>query len=285
MMPQLFQSGSLTIQSYGFFIVLGFLAAVRWTTLLMQREGISAAKTEGLGLVTIISSGIGSKVLTEFDYPGFYSDSNSSFLWGQVTGRGGVFYGGFLLAIAATVLYCRLVRLSWWHAADGVAPALALAQGLGRVGCFLAGCCWGVPTNLPFGTTFRSELAHETTGVPLHLRLHPTQLYEAALLFFSIPFLLALRRKRVFHGEVILVYLLYYAVARFLLEFLRADPRGHHLGGLLSTSQLIALLIIPVAVVLFLSRSKEGKSGRGQALKTALVVEQGPKNNFAGGRI
>jgi phosphatidylglycerol:prolipoprotein diacylglycerol transferase len=267
-LPRLFHVGSLSIYSYGVLTALGFLLAILWPTSLAKKEGISATKMEGLGLLIVLSAGVGSKLLTAWDYPRFYSGDWTHFLSDQILGRGGVFYGGFLLAVACSAVYCRLVNLPGWQVADCVAPGLALAQGLGRVGCFLAGCCWGTPTQLPFGVIFRSELAHTITGVPLEVRLHPTQLYEAAVVLLAIPFLMWLRKRRSFSGQVILVYVLFYAVARFFLEFLRGDPRGYHFHHLLSTSQLIGLLIIPVAIFLLIYLYEQQRDRQGSGSRT-----------------
>lgn len=268
MLPRLFHVGYFSIYSYGMLTALGFLFAILWPTSLAKKEGISETKMEGLGLLIVLSAGVGSKLLTAWDYPEFYSSDWTHFLSDQILGRGGVFYGGFLLAVACSAAYCRLVDLPGWQVADAVAPGLALAQGLGRVGCFLAGCCWGTPTELPFGVTFRSELAHNLTGVPLQVRLHPTQLYEATLVLSAIPFLMWLRKKRSFFGQVILVYVLFYAVARFFLEFLRGDPRGYHFSHLLSTSQLIGLFIIPLAIFLLFHLFEQHRDLQGSGLGT-----------------
>jgi phosphatidylglycerol:prolipoprotein diacylglycerol transferase len=248
--PVLLHIGHFTVFSYGVMTVIGFLLAIAWPVHLASKEGLSVAKMEGLGLVIVVTAGLGSKLLTAIDYPGFYSGGWNHFFFDQMLGRGGVFYGGFLFAIAGSAIYCRAVGLPGWQTADCVAPGLAMAQGLGRIGCFLAGCCWGTPTQSPFAVTFTSELAHSITGVPLHLKLHPTQLYEASLVLLVIPFLMWLRKTKTFQGEVILTYVLYYAVARFFLEFFRGDPRGYYLNRLLSISQLIGLLLIPFAALL-----------------------------------
>lgn len=268
MLPRLFQVGPVSIYSYGVLTALGFLMAILWPTSLAKKEGIPAIKMEGLGLLIVLSAGVGSKLLTAWDYPGFYSGDWSHFLSDQVLGRGGVFYGGFLLAVACSAAYCRLVDLPGWQVADSVAPGLALAQGLGRIGCFLAGCCWGTPTQLPFGVTFSSELAHQVTGVPLHVKLHPTELYEAALVLLAIPFLMWLRKTRSFYGQVILVYVLFYAVARFFLEFLRGDPRGYYFNHLLSTSQVIGLFIIPLVIFLLFHLSEQHRDLHGSGWRT-----------------
>jgi phosphatidylglycerol:prolipoprotein diacylglycerol transferase len=263
MLPQLFQVGYLTVYSYGVLIGLGTLLAIVWPVRLAAKEGIPPEKVEGLGLVIVLSAVVGSKLLTALDYPGFYSGDWSS-LWGEILNRGGVFYGGLLLALATSALYFWLNHLPGWKIADCVAPGLALAQGIARVGCFLAGCCWGIPTRLPFGVTFTSEQAHSIAGVPLGVKLHPTQLYEAALVLLAIPFLLRLLKHKSFDGEVVLAYILYYAVIRFFLEFLRGDPRGYYFNDLLSTSQLISLLLIPIATFLlvWLKRQSSMESRR-----------------------
>ena len=258
MFPQVFQLGRLTVYSYGVLMGLGTLLAVVWPVRLARQESIPPAKVEGLGLVIVLCAVIGSKLLTAFDYPDYYSGEAG---WNQVLNRGGVFYGGFLLAVIASAIYLRLRDLPGWRVADCVAPGLALAQGLGRIGCFLAGCCWGSPTNLPFGVTFTSEQAHNITGVPLNIRLHPTQLYEAALTLSAIPFLLWLRKHKAFDGQVVLIYVLYYAVVRFFLEFFRGDPRGYYFNDVLSTSQLISLVIIPIAALLLVMLRRQPAVG------------------------
>lgn len=271
MFPQLFQVGQLSVYSYGLLMGLGTLLAVVWPVHLARQEGIPPAKVEGLGLVIVFSAVIGSKLLTAFDYPDFYS-GNSTPVWDQVLNRGGVFYGGFLLAVIASAIYMRLTKLPGWRVADCVAPGLAAAQGLGRIGCFLAGCCWGSPTTLPIGVTFTSEQAHNITGVPLNVKLHPAQLYEAGFVLLAIPFLLRLRKHKSFDGQVVLIYVLYYAVVRFLLEFFRGDPRGYYFNDRLSTSQLISLVIIPIAVLLLVRLRKHSAIGSRRDRQTLHIL-------------
>jgi phosphatidylglycerol:prolipoprotein diacylglycerol transferase len=261
MFPQLFQVGHLTVYSYGVLMGLGTLLAIVWPIHLCVSEGLPRIKLEGLALLIVLSAVIGPKLLTALDYPGFYSGDWSQ-LWEQVMNRGGVYYGGFLLGIVASAIYMWRTGLPGWKVLDCIAPGLALAQGLGRIGCFLAGCCWGTPTQLPLGVTFTSEQAHEITGVPLNVKLHPVQLYEAALVLLAIPFVLWLRKRKSFDGEVALAYILYSCFVRFFLEFLRGDPRGYYLDGLLSTSQLISLLIIPIAGFLLVRLRKQAVRGK-----------------------
>jgi phosphatidylglycerol:prolipoprotein diacylglycerol transferase len=268
MFPTLMHIGQLPVFSYGVMTALGFFLAIVWPVHLAKKEGLSAAKMEGLGLVIVLTAGVGSKLLTALDYPGFYAGGFEHFVFDQMLGKGGVFYGGFLMATSCAFLYCRFVGLPGWQVSDCVMPGLALAQGLGRIGCFLAGCCWGTPTQLPFGVTFSSQTAHDLTGVPLNVRLHPTQLYEAAAVLLAIPLLMWLRKIKTFQGQVFLAYVIYYAAARFFLEFVRDDPRGRYVSNLLSTSQLISLLMVPFAVYLLFHLRTRPLVVRTQSVRT-----------------
>jgi phosphatidylglycerol:prolipoprotein diacylglycerol transferase len=156
------------------------------------------------------------------------------------------------------VLLIRRYKLPFGKVMDAFAPGVALGQAIGREGCFAAGCCWGKPTTLPWGVEF-GELAHRITGVPVDVHLHPTQLYESfasALLFL---FLYRLHRRKRFTGEVIAAYAVLYGLIRFLIEFVRDDPRGDIFGLTsltgLSTSQLISLFVI-VGGIIFLVRRR-----------------------------
>jgi phosphatidylglycerol:prolipoprotein diacylglycerol transferase len=151
----------------------------------------------------------------------------------------------------------RRYQLPWWKTADACAPGIAIGNFFGRQGCFAAGCCWGKPTTLPWGVKF-TELGHEITGVPLDVRLHPTQLYESFAMLLVFFFLLWLHKHRRFNGQVILLYALLYSSIRFAIEFLRDDPRGDLFGLTtltgLSTSQLISLIVGVGALLLLVLR-------------------------------
>jgi phosphatidylglycerol---prolipoprotein diacylglyceryl transferase len=165
----------------------------------------------------------------------------------DVLKSGGVYYGGFLIAVAVSVVLMKLWRLPWGKTADAFAPGIALGHAIGRLGCFSAGCCWGKPTTSWIGIKF-TERAHELTDVPISSALVPTQLIEAAANVLILAVLLWLRKKRSFDGQIIYAYAMMYAVVRFSVEFWRDDPRGTILG--LSTSQFISALVFPVALAL-----------------------------------
>jgi len=134
-----------------------------------------------------------------------------------------------------------------------------LGHVVGRMGCLLAGCCYGVPTSLPWGITFSDPFAAANVGTPLHVALHPTQLYDAAAEFVILLLLLGTeRRGRKFHGRTFWIYILLYAVSRFTIEFFRGDPRGSTFGW--STSQAISMGLAPLAIIMLfvLARAKTG---------------------------
>ena len=172
---------------------------------------------------------------------------------------GYAYYGGFLLAVPVGLWFLRLKRMSVWQVSDLASFSIPFGLVWGRVGCLLAGCCFGNPTDSLFGLAFprhspawAKQLAEHRIGeLAAHaLPVHPTQLYEAlasaaicALCYYKV-------RKGVrFRGEGFFVFMLLYALFRFSVEFLRADDRGLWLGGLLSTSQLISLPLIAWALV------------------------------------
>ena len=127
---------------------------------------------------------------------------------------------------------------------------------VGRLGCLLAGCCFGRPTDVAWAVTFTDPIANLNVGTPLNIPLHPTQVYESAAGLIILLLLLGLeRRGRPFQGRTFWLFVLFYAISRFIIEFYRGDDRGMPLGGL-STSQLISLVLFPLSLFMlwYLSR-------------------------------
>lgn len=256
MYPEIFRIGSFPINTYGVFLALAFLCAILITVKLAARDGLPREKIYDLCLWMLLCSLIGSKILMFFTEPE-YRDHPLQLISLDFLRSGGVFYGGLIGAILSGYFLMRRYQLPWWKTADACAPGIAIGNFFGRQGCFAAGCCWGKPTTLPWGVKF-TELGHEITGVPLDVRLHPTQLYESFAMLLVFFFLLWLHKHRRFNGQVILFYALLYSVIRFAIEFLRDDPRGDLFGLTtltgLSTSQLISLIVGAGALVLLVLR-------------------------------
>jgi phosphatidylglycerol:prolipoprotein diacylglycerol transferase len=256
MYPELFRIGSFPVHTYGVFLALAFLCAILFTVRLAARDGLPKEKIYDLCLWMLLASLIGSKILMLFTEPE-YRGNPLALISLDFLRSGGVFYGGLLGAVVAGYLLMRRYKLPWWKTADACAPGIALGSFFGRQGCFAAGCCWGKPTTLPWGVQF-SELGHQVTGVPIDAHLHPTQLYESFAMLLVFFLLLWLHKHRRFEGQVILVYALLYSVIRFLIEFVRDDPRGDILGLTtltgLSTSQIISIVIGITALLLLVIR-------------------------------
>ena len=291
MFPELFKIPYLnfTLNTYGLLLAFSFIAGLYVMARLAERDGLDRNRVYDLGLWVLAASLIGSKllmVLTEWNY---YRDRPGQILTLDFFRSGGVFYGGVIAAVLASVVVMRRYQLPWWKTADVFAPGIAIGQAIGRLGCFSAGCCWGKPTTSAIGVHF-TEQGHDITGVPTivnhladpiqrelwsqklgglisPLSLHPTQLYEAAATALIFAVLLFLRRKRAFEGQIILVYAALYSVARFVIEFWRDDPRGQLLG--LSTSQLIAVIVLVGSIALYVRRLKQNRGAEAETPRSS----------------
>ncbi|MDW7710881.1 MAG: prolipoprotein diacylglyceryl transferase [Deferrisomatales bacterium] len=241
MYPILFQHGRLTLFTYGLLLAAGFLAALWLVGREARRRGLDPRQLQDLGVLVIVGAIVGSRllyVLLEWEH--FLRHPLEILaLW-----KGGlVFYGGFGGAVLAALWYVRRKRLPLWTTADVVAPAVALGQTFGRLGCFFAGCCYGAPCALPWAVTFT-----DPRGLaPLGVALHPTQLYSTGANFaiFAVLYWVARPRQR-FEGQLLGLYLVLEPTARFLVELVRGDPRGTL--GPLSTSQALGILLFSVGL-------------------------------------
>jgi phosphatidylglycerol:prolipoprotein diacylglycerol transferase len=176
---------------------------------------------------------------------------------------GGVFYGGLIAAFFVALWLLRRYRLPVWGTADAIAPGIALGHIIGRFGCLMAGCCYGRPTSVPWAVTFTNPAAAVNVGTPLNIPLHPTQLYDAGAEAAILLILLSTeRRGRPFSGRTFWLYMLLYAISRFIIEIYRGDERGSLLG--LSTSQFVSVLIVPIS--LFMLWRLHARRAGGEAL-------------------
>ncbi|HEX7330866.1 MAG TPA: prolipoprotein diacylglyceryl transferase [Pyrinomonadaceae bacterium] len=275
MYPEIFRIGSFPINTYGVFLAISFLCAIVVAVRLAQRDGLPREKIYDLSLWMLLAGLLGSKFLMLFTEPE-YRQNPLLLISLDFLRSGGVWYGGLLGAVLASILLMRRYQLPWWKTADAFAPGIAIGNFFGRQGCFAAGCCWGKPTDLPWGVKF-TELGHEITGVPIDVHLHPTQLYESFAMLLVFLFLLWLHKRKRFNGQVILVYALLYSIIRFAIEFVRDDPRGDVFGLTtltgLSTSQLISLIIGITALIVLIVRHRRAQ----QVGKTDELVTNGAR--------
>lgn len=238
--PVLFEIGPVTIYTYGVMMVLGFWAAVLAARRLAPQVGIDPEGITDLAIVAILGGLAGSYVnyIISYDWSQFTSNPAGVFRFWE---GGLVFMGGLIGGTIFAIIYLRKKKMPFWEVADITAVAIPLAYGFGRIGCFFAGCCHGVPTHLPWGVIFPVL----GDNVPRH----PTQLYSMLLGFALAAFALWLRKRRSFAGQSFLLYLILYSIGRGLIELLRINPTV--LGTPLSVAQFTGAIIIVVAGILY----------------------------------
>jgi phosphatidylglycerol:prolipoprotein diacylglycerol transferase len=259
--PIAFQLGPITIHSYGVMVALAFLAGLWTATRRARRENISAEKIADVTLWLMMGGILGARFVyvTTYWREEFASQPFREVFMIQHGGL--VFYGGFIGAAVAGTIYILWKKMPLWKTADVLAPSIALGSVFGRIGCLLNGCCYGRPTNLPWGLSFNNPQAHELSGTPLGIPLHPTEIYDALLNLMLYFFLAWLFRRKKFDGQVFATYLLCYAVTRSIVEYFRGDYTDlhYHLG--LTPAQWIGvpIFIAGLALAAVLSRRAPAK--------------------------
>ena len=245
MYPRLFELGPVTVYTYGVLLAAAYLLGLKLAMVRAKARGLDSNRVLDLGIYIIISALIGAKLLLFATDAEMFVENPRELL--TLARSGGVFYGGLILAVVVALVYIRRIGLPLWTTTDVFAPGIALGHVVGRFGCLFAGCCFGKPTTLPWGITFHDTFAATNVGTPLGVPLHPTQLYEAGAELIILGILLVTERKgRAYPGRTFWLYMLLYSVSRFIIEFYRGDDRGNPIGTL-STSQLISVLLAPLA--------------------------------------
>ena len=296
MRPELFRLFDVGFPSYFVLLLSGFLFATTLGVLWARRIGLNPDVIVDLGLAMLLAGVAGSRILHVladgyfWDYVHLCTDpskvdwpldraecispaydgvwdatravchpkNSDCFAWAKFWAGGLTYYGGFFGATGAAVVLLRRDRFPFWKAADMAGFAIPMGLAFGRMGCLLAGCCFGAVTKLPWGMSFppRSPASEEQAKAHVleSMRMwsqpvHPTQIYEAAASLGIAAFCLfwVLPRKR-YDGQIFAVSLALYAAARFLVEILRRDARGG--AGGLSTSQLIGLALLAAAALI-----------------------------------
>jgi phosphatidylglycerol:prolipoprotein diacylglycerol transferase len=265
MHPVLFEFGGLTIYSYGVLLAAAYLLGLQFALIRARTRGLDGQRVMDLGIWIIVSALVGAKLLLLLvDFRQFTSSPRE--LLGLAR-SGGVFYGGLIAAVTVALIYLRRHKLPLWTTTDVFAPGIALGHIVGRMGCLLAGCCFGRPTSVPWAITFTNPLAAANVGTPLGVPLHPTQLYEAGAEALILVFLLLWeRRGHGFPGRTFWSYMLLYGVSRFAIEFYRGDSRGMVLNTL-STSQFVSVILVPLAIIMLFLLSRTNDPNRRVAVQ------------------
>ena len=251
MHPVLFKFGSLKIYSYGVFVAIGFLAALWVAGREIARKGLDRETFYDMGFWAVISAIVGARLFHVLVYWKYYRGIPAEIF--KLWNGGLVFYGGFLAAAAVGIYFLRRHKMPVLPVADAVALGIPLGLALGRIGCTAAGCCYGKFTTLPWAIVFSDP----SSLAPLHVPLHPTQIYEslAAMAIFGV--LVATRDRFETPGMRFWALIILYGVARSFLEIFRDDPRGFI--GPFSESQIVSaiLIVYAVASIFFAKRSSK----------------------------
>ena len=222
-------------------VLIGLWISVRNS----ERLGYDGDKAWNLGILVVLCGIVGAKVLYIINEWSYYSTHASEIFSLNTLQAGGVFSGGLLAAFLAAAWYVWRHHMPPLGTCDAFAPGLALGHAIGRIGCFAAGCCFGKETHHWWAVTFTNKLANEITGTPLNKPLQPTQLFESAVELANFFFLMWLLKRRKFDGQVFGAFMFIYGIARFFLEYLRADPgRGSVFGGVMTGTQLISIGLV-----------------------------------------
>ena len=256
MYNDLFSIGPFTVHGYGLMIAIGILMAFYTAERRAPGVGLDKDQVFDLGICATVGGFLGAKILHWITIlPEIIADPKILLDFND----GWVVYGGIIAGILTGWAFCKRKGLNFLGYFDLIMPSIALAQGFGRIGCFLAGCCYGIETTCPIAVTF-----HHSDFAPNDVALMPTQLISSGLNFlhFFVLVLWAKKGKKR-DGQVAALYLILYSVGRFLIEFVRGDlVRGN--VGALSTSQFISLFIFLIGVglmVFFGKRAVPAVSG------------------------
>jgi len=257
--PKLFSIGSFYLPTYGVMVALAFLAGLAITVKLARSSGLNPELITNLAVYVALSGMLGAKVLMiVFDWNRYMANPGDIFSLATLQAAG-VFQGGLILALVTAFLYMRHQALPPLATSDAFAPGLALGHAIGKIGCFAAGCCWGIETKLPWAVKFHDPAAYALTGVPLEIALHPAQLYEAGAEALIFGFLYWRFARPHAPGQIIGLYLVVSYVTRFFIEFTRNHEQALPFGLPFSITQWIAIVLAFAGAVLL---ARVGRTAR-----------------------
>ncbi len=242
MKSDLFKIGPITVHGYGLMIAIGIIVAYIVAEYRVKKRDENPDTAFNLAVCALISGVIGAKLL-------YYIVEIKSIIQDPSLlldiANGFVVYGGIIAGVAACYIYCRIKKIDWLKWFDLIIPEIALAQGFGRIGCLLAGCCYGVETKSAIHIVFT-----DSPIAPNHVQLVPTQIISSLanfMSFFALVFIIPRIFKK--RGCVTAFFLIFYSAGRFIIEFFRGDlERGA--VGVLSTSQFISIFVFIGAIAL-----------------------------------
>jgi phosphatidylglycerol:prolipoprotein diacylglycerol transferase len=252
--PIAFTIGSVRVAWYGIMVALAVVTVVAWTLVAARRDPrLSSDIILNAALAGIPAGIIGARLLHVIDYWSYFSHHLNEI----VGGEGLAIYGAVLGAALGIWIYSRFRKISFGHLADVIAPGIILAQAIGRVGCTLNGCCYGVETDIFCAVVYTNPESHGPIGIPVH----PTQTYEIIYNLIVFGVLLALRKRFRPDGSLFMIYLSLYSIWRIGIDFIREGTP--FLFGL-HEAQVISIIILIITITLMVWRTRWVKKGEGE---------------------
>ncbi len=246
-----FHIGPLTIYWYGILAATGFISAVFLLMLNRRHADMDSEQITDMAMICMIAGILGARIFYVVQFWELYRDKPFSII--RIDQGGLVFFGGFICSTASIIVYCRWKKLNMLNVLDMFGPSLAIAHFFGRIGCFMNGCCYGKPSNLPWAVQFPNGSA-PAEAFP-GMTLHPVQLYESAFNLVLAAVLLFLM-KRMRPGQIAATYLICYGIGRFSIESLRGD---HHqfIMDKFTVSQSIGFFVAIAGIALMVYTNKK----------------------------
>ena len=250
MHPILFKIGPITIYTYGVMVALGIFFGSLVLVKLAEREGIPREDVVDTAFWSIVAGFVGARLFFFIYNPEYLKPwYRIFFIW-----EGGlVWYGGVVFGALTAVYFIKKRKIPVWKFADVVSIALSVGLGFGRIGCTMAGCCYGKECHAPFALVFTNP----HSAAPLNVPLWPTEPVSAAANFLIAFILYLLYRKRKVPGEVFGFYLILYGTFRFLIEFVRATPK--EILGTFSNNQIISIIMVAAGIAIVIYRRKRAE--------------------------
>jgi len=247
--PTLFKLGPITVNSWGFMLALAVIISIFGVGRLFEREGCDKEIVVDMVLIMVIAGILGSRLayVLVYEWQDFLQNPAVVFRLQDGGIAGLIWYGGLIAGFLAFAVYVRRKKLDAWQLLDMFAPYVALSYALVRIGCFLAGCCYGETTSCSLGVVFP-----DVDSLPRH----PTQLYSSVINFILYAFLLWYFPRRKFVGEIFILYIGGYAVYRFIIDFFRENLIFY---GVFTLGQVISAVLLIIAIGLYLRRRKTGQ--------------------------